>query len=72
MMLDDYSLEVEELFVVDVPNLEHLLLGKSTTRTTHLKVLNAPKLELLGFLDMSIKMLELGSTSFEVFFIVSN
>ncbi|XP_008797499.1 F-box/LRR-repeat protein At3g26922-like [Phoenix dactylifera] len=65
MMLDDYSLEVEELFVVDAPNLEYLMLGKNATRRTHLKVLNAPKLELLGFLDMNIKMLELGSTCFE-------
>ncbi|XP_010926586.3 F-box/FBD/LRR-repeat protein At1g13570 [Elaeis guineensis] len=63
MMLDDYSWEVEELFVVDAPNLEHLMLGKNTTRRTHVKVLNAPKLELLGFLDMSIKMLQLGSTT---------
>ncbi|XP_008798331.2 F-box/FBD/LRR-repeat protein At1g13570-like [Phoenix dactylifera] len=65
MTLDDYAEEVEELFVVDAPNLECLMLGKSTTTRTRVKVGNAPKLELLGFVDMSIRMLELGSTCFQ-------
>ncbi|KAG1367991.1 putative F-box/FBD/LRR-repeat protein [Cocos nucifera] len=33
------------------------MLGKSTTARTHVKVRNAPKLHLLGFVDMNIKML---------------
>ncbi|XP_010924319.3 F-box/LRR-repeat protein At3g26922 [Elaeis guineensis] len=65
MILDDYALEVEEVFVVDAPNLESLMLGKSTTARTHVKVRNAPKLQLLGFVDMNIKMLELGNTRFQ-------
>lgn len=65
MTLNDYSSEVEELFVVDAPNLEQLMLGRKTTDTTHVKVLNAPKLELLGFVDMKIKMLEFGGSYFQ-------
>ncbi|KAJ3701954.1 hypothetical protein LUZ61_005659 [Rhynchospora tenuis] len=51
-----------ELIIKDAPNLESLMLGDRETRDANLYVLDAPKLQLLGFLCMDFKVLQLGGT----------
>ncbi|KAJ4797194.1 F-box/RNI-like/FBD-like domains-containing protein [Rhynchospora pubera] len=53
---------VAELIIKDAPNLESLMLGECETRYCNVKVLDAPKLQLLGFLCVAFKVLQLGGT----------
>ncbi|KAJ4820977.1 F-box/RNI-like/FBD-like domains-containing protein [Rhynchospora pubera] len=56
------SSTVDELIIEDMPNLESLMLDEYTTRDCKVKVLNAPKLQLLGFLCADFQTLQLGGT----------
>ncbi|KAJ4749882.1 FBD-associated F-box protein [Rhynchospora pubera] len=51
-----------EFIVKDAPNLESLMIGEYGTRYCTVKVLDAPKLQLLGFLCVAFKVLQLGGT----------
>ncbi|KAJ1683607.1 hypothetical protein LUZ63_019228 [Rhynchospora breviuscula] len=53
---------IAELIIKDAPNLESLMLGECETRDCNVKVLDAPKLQLLGFLCVAFKSLQLGGT----------
>ncbi|KAJ3690827.1 hypothetical protein LUZ61_019991 [Rhynchospora tenuis] len=61
----DSSVVVQELIIKDVPNLESLMFSEHTTALCKVKVLNAPKLQLLGPLRMDFRALQLGSTFFD-------
>ncbi|CAL4947605.1 unnamed protein product [Urochloa decumbens] len=59
----------DELFIEDAPNLEwvygrYMNLRARCQRGVHLKVVHAPKLELLGYLGMSFHEIEIGETIF--------
>ncbi|KAJ1687824.1 hypothetical protein LUZ63_019214 [Rhynchospora breviuscula] len=56
------SSTVDELIIKDMPNLESLMLEEYTTRDCKVKVINAPKLQLLGFLCVDFEALQLGRT----------
>ncbi|KAJ1687830.1 hypothetical protein LUZ63_019220 [Rhynchospora breviuscula] len=57
--------EKDELIIKDAPNLESLVLDVYTARDCKVKVLDAPKLQLLGMLHMNFKALQLGETFFD-------
>lgn len=56
----------EELFIEDAPNLARLLMGWVSSKMW-LKVVSAPKLEMLGYLHLLVQRLELGKSVFRVF-----
>ncbi|KAJ4749947.1 F-box/RNI-like/FBD-like domains-containing protein [Rhynchospora pubera] len=54
-----------ELIIEYAPNLESLMLGEETTCFCKLKVLDAPKLQLLGFIHANFRAVQLGGTLIE-------
>lgn len=60
-----YCEDLKELFIEDAPNLERLF-GRRLALRQWLKVISAPKLEILHYLTAQIEKLELGNTVFEV------
>ncbi|KAJ1687835.1 hypothetical protein LUZ63_019225 [Rhynchospora breviuscula] len=61
----DTSSAEHELIIKDVPNLESLMLSEFITMHCKMKVLDAPKLQLLGPLCMGFRALQLGGTFFD-------
>ncbi|TVU04780.1 hypothetical protein EJB05_47914, partial [Eragrostis curvula] len=60
---------VQSIAVVDAPRLERLILFRSVTlrgSSIRLKIGNAPKLRLFGYLDPTVYMLEIGNTVINV------
>lgn len=60
--------DLKELFIEDAPNLQRLL-GSSLARKECVKIVSAPKLEMLGILTMKIRRIEVGTSVFEVLLI---
>jgi hypothetical protein len=56
----------EELVIEDAPCLERLLPIRSHDGPLTIRVIRAPKLEILGFLSKGIWTLQLGTTVFQV------
>ncbi|KAJ4749931.1 F-box/FBD/LRR-repeat protein [Rhynchospora pubera] len=54
-----------ELIIKDAPNLESLILEEEVTCRTKLKVLDAPKLQRLGFINTDVRAIQLGRTLIE-------
>lgn len=67
----DYGNEIDDLIIEDAPNLERLMLHRSVARDSQVRILNTPKLELLGIVNTAIKMLEMCGTYFQVIFLVN-
>ncbi|CAL4961593.1 unnamed protein product [Urochloa decumbens] len=68
-MLDTDGISFDDLFIQYAPNLEwvngrYMYLRSASMRGVHLKVVHAPKLELLGYLGMSFHEIEIGETIF--------
>ncbi|KAJ3684874.1 hypothetical protein LUZ61_014038 [Rhynchospora tenuis] len=59
------SFALNGLIIKDVPNLESLMFNEHATMHCKVKVLNAPKLQLLGPLCMNFRALQLGRTFFD-------
>ncbi|KAJ4806313.1 F-box family protein [Rhynchospora pubera] len=57
-------LHIKELIIKDAPNLESLMLNFDHYTTKTVKVLDAPKLQLLGFIDAEFQGLQLGGDFF--------
>ncbi|KAJ4820927.1 F-box/FBD/LRR protein [Rhynchospora pubera] len=51
-----------ELIIKNAPNLESLMLADEATITNKLKVLDAPKLQRLGFINANVRAIQLGRT----------
>ncbi|KAJ4804609.1 F-box/RNI-like/FBD-like domains-containing protein [Rhynchospora pubera] len=65
LVFDSYSKQPTELIIRDAPNLESLMIGQETTMLCKVTILNAPKLQLLGFLNANSSALQLGATLIE-------
>ncbi|XP_073108767.1 F-box/FBD/LRR-repeat protein At1g13570 isoform X1 [Elaeis guineensis] len=61
----DYTDSVEELIIEDAPNFRCLMLRENALEYLQVEILNAPKMELFGFVCMDIKRLKMGGTCFE-------
>ncbi|KAJ3691236.1 hypothetical protein LUZ61_020400 [Rhynchospora tenuis] len=57
--------DFKELIIKDAPNLESLMFNFDYYTTKNVKVLDAPKLQLLGFIDAEFQTLQLGGTSLD-------
>ncbi|XP_008797500.2 F-box/FBD/LRR-repeat protein At1g13570-like isoform X2 [Phoenix dactylifera] len=57
---------IEELIIEDAPNFRRLMLRENALEYLQVEILDAPKLELLGFVCMDIKRLKMGGTCFEM------
>lgn len=51
---------VREVHLDDAPSLERLLLEPIAGASTHVKIINAPKLKVLGYLDLGLHQLKIG------------
>ncbi|KAJ4775338.1 F-box/RNI-like/FBD-like domains-containing protein [Rhynchospora pubera] len=58
-------LDFKELIIKDAPNLESLMFHFDRYTAKNVKVLYAPKLQLLGFIDAEFQALQLGRTFFD-------
>ncbi|KAJ3671762.1 hypothetical protein LUZ60_007841 [Juncus effusus] len=56
----------KELIIQEAPNLEHLMLGENTTKATNVTVSNAPKLQKLGFICLSLTEFRIGEAWFRI------
>ncbi|KAJ1687782.1 hypothetical protein LUZ63_019172 [Rhynchospora breviuscula] len=54
-----------ELIIKDAPNLESLMLADKATIRNKVKVLDAPKLQRLGFINANVRAIQLGNTLIE-------
>ncbi|KAJ1687790.1 hypothetical protein LUZ63_019180 [Rhynchospora breviuscula] len=54
-----------ELIIKDAPNLESLMLADVSTFDNEVKVLDAPKLQRLGFINADVRAIQLGRTLIE-------
>ncbi|XP_003569300.1 F-box/FBD/LRR-repeat protein At1g13570-like [Brachypodium distachyon] len=53
---------VREVHLDDAPNLERLLLEPTVHASTHVKIINAPKLKVFGYFDVGLHQLKIGPT----------
>ncbi|EAY74790.1 hypothetical protein OsI_02685 [Oryza sativa Indica Group] len=53
---------VREVHLDDAPNMERLLLEPIAGASTHVKIINAPRLKVLGYFDVGLHQLKIGST----------
>ncbi|KAF0898498.1 hypothetical protein E2562_008099 [Oryza meyeriana var. granulata] len=53
---------VREVHLDDAPNMERLLLEPITGASMHVKIINAPRLKVLGYFDVGLHQLKIGST----------
>ncbi|KAL5221841.1 hypothetical protein ABZP36_026554 [Zizania latifolia] len=53
---------VREVHLDDAPNLERLLLEPIASASTHVKIINAPRLNVFGYFDVGLHQLKIGST----------
>uniref|UniRef100_A0ACD5VY62 Uncharacterized protein n=1 Tax=Avena sativa TaxID=4498 RepID=A0ACD5VY62_AVESA len=53
---------VREVHLDDAPNLERLLLEPIDTASTHIKIIKAPRLKVLGYFDVGLHQLKIGPT----------
>lgn len=57
---------VREVHLDDAPNMERLLLEPIAGASTHVKIINAPRLKVLGYFDVGLHQLKIGSTVIKV------
>lgn len=53
---------VREVHLDDAPNLERLLLEPIDGASTHIKIINAPRLKVFGYFDVGLHQLKIGPT----------
>jgi hypothetical protein len=57
---------VREVHLDDAPNLERLLLEPIDGASTHVKIINAPRLKAFGYFDVGLHQLKIGPTVIKV------
>ncbi|TVU34381.1 hypothetical protein EJB05_16213, partial [Eragrostis curvula] len=54
--------KLREIHLDDTPNLDRLLVEPIADAATHIKIIKAPKLKILGYLDVGLHQLKIGNT----------